>query len=204
MNVFYCRDILFPALKSRKYRFYRLLQHLERYFFGFHTRHPVFGAHAQFFKIIQYICFGHYQFGDAVDHTGITQGHQIDPATTPRSSGCSPKFATRFAQPVSGFIFQFCRKGATPYTRTIRFCYANHFSDLLRRNTKPRAYAGRNGIGRSNKRKCSKINIQHAALSSFCQHFFPLAEFFVNEIFTRYNFKSTHKFQRFKKFFFQC
>ena len=100
------------------------------------------------------------------------------------------------------FISKFCRKRTATNPGAIGFGYTNHIPDLLRRYAKPIANTCRNCIGRGNKRKCTKINVEHTSLRTFCQYFFPCLQLLIYKIFTINNIQLFQKLKRFKKFFF--
>ena len=82
----------------------------------------------------------------------------------------------RNSSPVSSI--KFCWKRSTSNPGTIGFCYTNYLFYFLRCYSQTCTNTCRNSIGRGYKRKCTKINIQHTSLCTFCQYFFALRLFY--------------------------
>src|SRR3546814_20143027 len=104
-------------------------------------------------KSAQYIGLCHYQLADPVEHNGIFQGRQINPAAATGTPGSSAKFMSLLPQLLPGLIFQLSGEGASAYAGAIGFENPNHFTDAP--GCDAEACAGSRG-GRSDERRVGK------------------------------------------------
>ncbi len=74
-------------------------------------------------------------------------------------------------------------KRAAPYAGAIGLKNTIYLSDHFRGNTQSCAGACTNGIGGSDKRIGSEINVEHRSLGSFCQYISTTGKMFVDEMF---------------------
>src|SRR5690606_12537529 len=87
------------------------------------------------------IGFGHHQLGDAVEHNGVLQSRQVNPAGPPGAPGGCAKLMSYLPELFAGFIFQFGREGPSAHACTVRLEDANYPPHLSRGNSQPCACA---------------------------------------------------------------
>ena len=80
---------------------------LEGYLIGEFAIDFVAGAHFDFIEVVHHVGFGDEEVGDAVEHAGIAQGGNVDPAAATRTTCGGAIFVTHFAEFVADFVEEF-------------------------------------------------------------------------------------------------
>src|SRR5690606_37027559 len=95
---------------------------------------------------------------------------KIHPSAAPGSSGRRSKFMTGSLKLLSGFIEEFGRERATPYPGAIGLGDSDHFADSGGCDAQSAAYSTAGGVGRSDVGVGAVFDVEHGALSAFCQN----------------------------------
>jgi len=85
------------------------------------TVNLVSDSYLDFLKAVKHIKLGQVQFGVAVDHGRVFHDDQVQPSTSPSSSGSGTPFSTDLLQGSSDLFKVFCREGSTSDSSSVGF-----------------------------------------------------------------------------------
>ncbi len=139
------------------------------------------GADLDFVQFVEHVQFGNGEIGEAVEHGGHAQHHNVEPAAASRSAGGGTVFASQLADIIAERLIEFRREGSHAYTGGVGLGNAQRPGDFGRPNAQAGAGAAGDGVGRSNVGIGAEIDIQHGALCAFEQHPFAVVDITVDK-----------------------
>ncbi len=131
---------------------------------------------------IEYIQLGHHQRVDAVDHLGVAQHRQVQPAAPARPSSHRTKLLAAFAYLLRVQIRHLRWKRPATHPRGVRLGNSQYMLDLRRRHTSPGGRPTRNRTRTRHVRISPVVNVQHRSLRAFKQHRLPFVQRTIHQL----------------------
>ena len=133
---------------------------------------------------VEHIAFHHYEFRNAVDHYGVTQGYEVNPTAAAFATGHGSVFMAEVADGASCLVEELC--GERSGTHTGAVCLENSVDVAYPVGCYAKAgtCTGSYGVGGGNVWIAAEIHVEHCALGAFAEDGFPLGKEIVDEVFT--------------------
>ena len=143
-------------------------------------------ASLDFVKVVEHIALHHDKLSHTVDHDGIFQSHEVNPAATAFASGDCTVFVTEITYAGTGLVMQLCGERAAAYTCAISLEDAKHLTDFVGGDAETRTCAGTHSVGRCHEWIAAEIHIEQGALCALAEDAFALTQHVVNDMFAVY------------------
>ena len=118
---------------------------------------------------------------DAVDHFGVTQFRQIEPAAAARTASDGAKFLAALANFLGFQVGHFRGERAAANARGVCLGNAEDVADFRGRNAHASGGAARGGAGGGDERIGAVVDVEHGALGAFEQDGFAFIERAIGE-----------------------
>src|SRR3984957_3248013 len=138
-------------------------------------------ANLDFALGVEDVELGDYQRVDAVDHFGVAQYLQIEPAAAAGASGDGAEFFAAFANFFGVEVGHLGGEWAGAYAGGIGFGNAENVFELGGRHSDAGGGSAGDGTGRSDVGIGAVVDVQHGALSAFEEHGFAFVHGVVDE-----------------------
>src|SRR5450432_662154 len=125
---------------------------------------------------------GDYQRIDAVDHFGVAQDLQVEPAAAARASGDGAKFLAALAHFFGVDVGHFGGKGTAAYAGGIGLGNSEDVFEASGRDADSGGSAAGNRAGRSDVGIGAVVDVQHGALRAFEEHGLVFVERAIDEL----------------------
>lgn len=123
---------LFPSGEGAELGFDFHFVEFERNLVGAVPFNFIVDAHLDFVEVVHHVGFGDEEVGDTVEHAGIAQGRDVDPAATAGTAGGGAVFMPEVAKKFSCFVEKFGREGAGSDAGAVGFADTHDAADARR------------------------------------------------------------------------
>ena len=112
---------LFPSGERAELGFDFHFVEFERNLVGAVSLDFIVDAHLDFVEVVHYVGFGDEEVGNTIEHAGIAQGRDVDPAATAWTASGGAVFMSEVAKQFSCFVEKLGREGTSSDTGAVGF-----------------------------------------------------------------------------------
>ena len=120
---------LFPAWEGTEMGFDFYLVEFEGDFVGGVAVDVVVGAHLDFFEVVHDVGLGDEEIGNAVEHAGVAERGDVNPATAARTARGGTVFVTDVAEELPSLVEELGGEGTGTYTSAVGLADAHDATD---------------------------------------------------------------------------
>lgn len=138
------------------------------------------GACADFVEGVENVRLHHDELCHAVEHDGVAQGDEVDPAAAALASGYGAVLVAAVAHFLAGGVEEFGGEGAGANTCAICLEDAEDLADAFGSETESGAGARADGVRRCHEGIRAEVDVEHCALGAFAKYALAIGKTLVN------------------------